>query len=74
MTNIKEIIFMSTGLTAVFDKNGQQIAELQESWFRLYLKFLKEKGISLKQIEETQINTPGGSLKYISKHDNWKYS
>jgi len=73
MKNIKEIIFMSTGLTAVFDQNGQQIAELQESWFRLYLDFLKEKGISGKQIEEVQINTSGGSLKYISKHKNWKY-
>lgn len=71
MKTIKSIDFMPNGNTVVFDQDDQQIGELQESWFLLYVSFLKRKGISGEQIENIQINGPGGSFKYISKHNNW---
>ena len=39
-----KIMFMAHGLTAVFDHKGDQVPELQESWIRIYAKFLESKG------------------------------
>ena len=39
-----KIMFMTHGLTAVFDDNDQQVPELQESWLKIYAEFFESKG------------------------------
>ena len=63
---------MPNGVTCAFDENDQQVGEFQEAWFKLYIKFLKEKGMTGKQIEQIQFKMPDRTTsKYISKYDNW---
>ena len=40
---IRNILFFSNGNTAAFNKNGEQIPELQYPWIKLYFDFLKSK-------------------------------
>jgi len=72
MKTPRAIYFFPNGCTAVFDANGQQIGELQEAWFRIFINFLKEKGITGEEIEKMEIKMPDGRMtKYIAKYDNW---
>ena len=41
---VDEIIFAPSGLTAAF-RNHKQVPDLQVSWFRLYVDFLKSKKV-----------------------------
>jgi len=66
-----EVIFFNNGNTGCFDEKGEQIPELQQSWFRLYIKFLKKKGI--KNIDKIGFTMPNGdNARYLSKDDNWE--
>ena len=51
-----KVMLMRHGLTAYF-RNGKQVDELQESWFKLYLEFLESKGVDPTQVE---IELPSG--------------
>ncbi len=68
---IDEITFFSNGNTFVSDGNNQ-VSKLQESWFLLYVKFLKSKGIKVD--EKIVFNFPNGkTAKYMPKYNNWKF-
>ncbi len=71
---IKEVLFFSNGVTAVFDESGQQIAKLQKAWFRMYINFLKENGYTSKEIEGVKFTFQNGDrAMYIAKYDNWEF-
>jgi len=42
---VKAVIFFPNGNTAAVDHDGNQMPQLQEAWFRLYVKFLVENGV-----------------------------
>ena len=67
---IEKVYFHMNGNSTAFN-NNEQVPELQESWFLLYVNFLKEKGV--EDIESIEFNLPNGkTAKYISLYDNWK--
>ena len=45
------IFFFADGNTVACDSEGQQIPELQRSWFSLYLEFLESKGVDVLKPE-----------------------
>ena len=55
---IKHIMLFPNGMTAVFDENGQQVPELQQPWFRIYLEHLEEHDLDLEDVTFTM---PDGS-------------
>ena len=68
---IRNILFFSNGNTAAFNKNGEQIPELQYPWIKLYFDFLKSKGI--EDIHFIQFELPNGrKAKYLPEYDNWE--
>ena len=72
---IKEVIFMRNGNTAVFDEDGEQIPELQESWFLKYIDFLKKGGINPGFIEKINFVFPDMRVaEYLKDVNNWKFN
>jgi len=61
-----EVMFFSNGNSAVF-KDGSQAPELQESWLRLFVEFLKERGVDP---EDCNFKMPSGQFARWSD-DNW---
>jgi len=61
MNKIKKVFFFSNGNTGTFDEQGIQIPELQESWFRLYIKFLKETGYTDNELNKIDFIFPHGT-------------
>jgi len=45
-----KVIFFPNGNTVVFE-NGQQVPDLQESWFMLYVQLLAAIGIDPTEVE-----------------------
>ncbi len=65
------VFFFPNGNTAVCS-NGEQVPELQESWFRRYVALLEESGVD---IENCEFNMPDGAKATIVRHDegwNWR--
>ncbi len=67
MKEPKDIMFFPNGNTCVFDETGEQIAELQQSWLLLFVKFLEEKGINP---DGKIVEMPNGRKAKIFKTDN----
>lgn len=66
------VYHFSNGNTVIFDDNGEQMPELQESWFKIFLDSLESKGI-----DPTTMNfiMPRGEIvePFKTEHDwNWK--
>lgn len=72
MKKIKDIMFFPNGNTAVFDKNGEQIGELQRSWLLLYVDFLIEQGI---EPDGLVVELPHGKARIfkIEEGYNWEF-
>lgn len=70
---VKDVMFFENGCTAVFDRAGNEAGSLQIPWFRLYMDYLKNKGVDLYSLE---IQMPDGTYaKVIEVGDdeyNWK--
>jgi hypothetical protein len=71
MKQPKDIHFFANGNTMAFDKNGEQIPKLQQSWFLLYLKFLESEGIDVISPKYT---LPNGRSAAPFKTDGGKYN
>jgi len=69
---IKSVVFFPNGNSIVFDKDGEQISELQKSWFRLFIKHLdKHKA----DYENAEILMPDGRKANIINFEggwNWE--
>lgn len=57
----KTLFFFSNGNTAVFDGN-EQIPELQVSWFRLAIEWMRKQGVD---VEHCEIMLPAGDAEII---------
>jgi hypothetical protein len=66
-TPIKSIMFFANGNTAVFDNNGQQMPELQNSWMEKFLLDLAIKGYYIWNME---IILPDGKKAIIFNTEN----
>ena len=67
---LKNVFFFPNGNTCATDGKNQ-IPKLQESWFKLYIKFLKDQGIEVD--ENIVFNMPNGKkAKYMKEWDNWE--
>ncbi len=67
------INFFSNGATMVFDDDGEQILELQNSWFRNIIQKMIDDGVDLFECDITMPN--GRKVELISLKDgdwNWK--
>lgn len=72
MKMVKEVMFFPNGNTAAFDHAGNQIPELQQSWFVLYIRFLQ----SQKVVPEGTIFTmPSGDKAEVIRleGDRWNW-
>ena len=69
----KEIIFFANGNTFVKDENGQQIPELQQSWFRLYLEFLESKNINPLDFDFILPNNPPARVIPFKIENGWNW-
>jgi len=68
---VKHLFFFPNGNTAVMDEAGQQIPDLQKSWFLMYVEFLQSKGVKVEDIAE--INLPNGKkAEYLKDVHNWR--
>ena len=59
-TKVDEILFFPNGNTAVFDGltlDAKPLPEFQKSWLRLYVEFLRSKGVDP---EKVTFRLPGG--------------
>lgn len=67
-----QVYHFQNGNTMVLDSSGEQIPPLQESWFRLYLKFLESQGIDPEQVEHFVM--PSGELvKPFKTQTRWSW-
>jgi len=64
-----KVMFFSNGNTVAFDDEAQT-PEFSESWFKMYIEFLKSKGI---KPEEVHFIMPNGiKAKFLPEYDNWE--
>lgn len=74
-TQVETISIHSNGIFCCFDKNGEQIGELQnKGWIELLLEYIESKGVDPTKVKniETVVN---GHKKYINPHrteKGWK--
>ncbi len=68
---VKTVLFFHNGNTAVFDRHGEQIPELQKSWFLMFVRFLKENGIDPLGLEFRLPNNSTAELFEIPDGYNW---
>ena len=69
---VKNIMFFANGNSTVFDENGEQIGELQKSWFKLFIKHLDENNADY---DEAEILMPDGKKAEIIRFVNdWNWS
>jgi len=73
---IKSVFFFPNGNTACFNEKGEQVAELQESWFLMWVKYAESLGYNTSDLKE--IRLPSGNAELLTFHDegkkvfNWK--
>lgn len=67
------VIFFNNGNTEVFGNNGEQMPELQQSWFLKYLEFLEQHPLNI-DVEEVTFETQNG-LKFepFKVEDGWNW-
>lgn len=69
----KSITLYSNGNTMVFDKNGEQMGELQVNVDNFYFEFLELKGIDPTKIKEIR-KVVNGSQRFLlpfKREDDW---
>jgi len=59
-----KVIFFENGNTAVLDKNGKQMAELQQNWFLAFVRFLNNAGFDVEGID---FRLPGNKIAKVFK-------
>lgn len=70
---VKNIVFFSNGNTCVFDENGEQIPQLQESWFRLFIELLRCDDIDFKNAEIIMPDNRKANILELENDDwNWE--
>lgn len=62
------VYFFPNGNTACCDQAGQQMGELQQSWFLMWIEFVKSKGFDPAAIKE--IHLPSGRAKLLTFTDD----
>ncbi len=70
----KSIYIYSNGTFSCFDKNGEQMGEIQnKSWMELFLEYLEAKGIDPTKVEtiETIVNGTTKYVRPIKREDGW---
>ena len=73
MKPIETIMFFPNGNTSVCDFDGEQIPLYQESWIRLFVLFLIEKGVADDELREIRIFMPNGRLaSWDPEQMNWR--
>lgn len=63
-----KVIFFDNGNTAVFDEQGNQVPEMQESWLRLFLDYLEAE--HREDPVELEITMPGGKRAKVFRTPN----
>ena len=71
MNKVKSIIFFQNGNTAVFDKGGEQISELQKGWLLMFIEFLQSRNVKVENIDEILLPN-GRKVKYLKKYHNYE--
>lgn len=74
--NVPELVMLFThGATACFNKNGQQICELQKSWFTIWLEWIESKGIDPLEIKSIEVIEHGRKafLKPFRTEFGWNW-
>ena len=67
-TNSIDVMFLSNGLVAAFDKEDEQVPELQGiSWLRLWLKAAEDAGFPLERFSKLEI-VGGDRLLQVSRY------
>lgn len=66
------VMFFGNGNTMVFDEEGLQIPELQQSWFTLFVKFLEEKGINPSELSYV-LPTGQEAELFKTSEGNWNW-
>lgn len=72
----KTVLLFSNGHCACFDKDGEQIGELQEKgWIELWLEWLETKGVNPLEIEKIEANINGRDvyIKPFKTEFGWNY-
>ncbi len=62
-------VLFKNGCTAYF-RDGEQVGELQKSWFMLYVEFLVANGIDPTKVE---FELPDGKYQVFRTEDGWNY-
>ncbi len=69
---IQRVIFFSNGNTGAFDSSGKQIPKLQSSWFKVFIKHLRELGCTDEELEAITFLLPENKeARYSAKDNNW---
>lgn len=64
--HIEKLFFFGNGNVAAFDKNDNQIPQIQKKgWLRCYLEWLRENEVGITRIKE--ITMPSGKELKIEK-------
>ena len=72
MKKVKSIMFFENGNVAVFGMLGEQIPEIQSSWFKMFINDIRKKGYSLD--EDIEIIMPSGRNACIIDLGNGDYN
>jgi len=70
-TDIKSIIFFVNGNTAVFDKGGKQVPELQVPWLTKFLRDLQLDGYWIWDIDITLPNNRKAEVFNTTEGISW---
>lgn len=71
----KSVLFLSSGLVAAYDENGQQIPELQKAWMKLWLEHCERLGVDpreIKSIEVLEVNRVI-TINPVKVDDEWNW-
>lgn len=60
---ITSVYFFPSGNTACFNSKGEQVGELQESWFLMWVKHAESLGYDVSNLNE--IHLPSGMAKLL---------
>ena len=71
MEKIDEVMFASNGRTSVI-RGNKLVNDLQEEWSKLFVKFLKSKGINVD--ENVKFLFPNGrTAKYLPEYESFMF-
>jgi hypothetical protein len=68
----RKVVFFDNGLVFATDERGEQMVEIQgQSWFALYLEWLRGQGHDISRIEFTLPDGQGVTLHLDAEPINW---